>query len=119
MSAEPLTLTVKIKPENRYRKYLEITSLFLDKRLSPLQIDILDELYQFSKGELTTESRRHVRESLNKSQEQINNYILKMRKRKLIIDDNVNPKLLVPIPEMSLKDVSPRFKINVEMILQI
>lgn len=104
-TSETFTLNSKVTALDRYKKYLQIVSLLMKKPLTDLEITILDEFYHASYGVITTESRRTVRENVNLSSENLNNYILKLRKRKVIIDDRINPNLLIAIPETETFDI--------------
>lgn len=104
-----ITIKPKIKATNRYRYYLQITSLFLQTPITPLEVDILDELYSCFDSEVTTDARKQIQSKFNKSPDLVNNYIRKMRLKKLLIGDAINPKLIIPIPNESM------FPINIEM----
>lgn len=96
---QSIKIKSKVKATDRYKKFLQISSLFLTVPITRVEIDVLDEFYNISGGKLTTEDRRRVRETLDMSAEQLNNYIRTLRKKRIIIDDEINPKLMIDIPE--------------------
>lgn len=109
----PLILRSKVKATNRYRKFLEVSSLFMTKPLTKVEMSLLDEFYQISGGKITTEYRKIVRENLDMSSEQVNNYIGNLRKRGIIIDDEINSKFLINIPESEI------FAINIFLQVEV
>lgn len=94
-----IALKSKVKATERYKKYLQILSLFLHKPLTGVEIDILDEFYHVESGAITSSSRKTVRENLNVSAEHLNNYIKRLRAKGVIKEDSLIPMLLQPIPE--------------------
>lgn len=96
----PVTLSSKVKATERYKKVLQVVSLFLKEPITPVEISIIDEFYHAESGLITTESRKTVRQNLNMSAEQLNNYIRVLRKtKKLIIKDSLHPIFLQTLPE--------------------
>lgn len=97
--AKPISLKSKVKATERYRRYLQVLSLFLHKPLTPVEMDIIDEFYHTESGAITSSSRKIVRENLNVSAEHLNNYIKRLRIKGIIKEDSLIPMLLQPIPE--------------------
>jgi hypothetical protein len=110
---KPLTIISKVKATERYKKYLQIISLFMTKPLTSVEIDVLDELYHTSNGVLTTESRKTIRENINMSPENLNNYIRGLRKKNVIIDETINSRFLITIPPDELFNINLELKVIV------
>lgn len=101
----------KIKATDRYKAFLQISSLFLTTPLTRMEIDILDELYSSHGGDLTTEARRQIREALDLSPELVNNYVRSLRKKKVITGDQINPQLMIHLSD------EPVFEIHVGLTI--
>jgi hypothetical protein len=95
----PISLKSKVKATDRYRKYLEVLSLFLREPITDVEMQIIDEFYHAESGAITTSSRKTVRENMDVSAEHLNNYIRRLRLKKLMTKDSLIPMLLQPIPE--------------------
>lgn len=108
---KPLIIKGKVKATDRYRKYLEVISLFLKRPLTKQEIDVLDEFYTVNLGEITTESRKEVRENLNISSENLNNYIRILRKDGYINGNLVHPVFHIGIPESDNFNIDVRLQV--------
>lgn len=100
----------KIKPEERYSYFLRIISSFVEKGLSETEIQILDAIYVEGDGKLSPEVRIAICEQLGKkdtpmSAYNLNNYIGKLRKKKLIVGDNLTPVLMITIPKNEVFEI--------------
>ena len=111
-TSEPIKLKGKVNALNRYRKFLEISSAIMKQPFTKLEIKLLDELYHAG-GILTTETRRQIRDNMKISPENLNNYIRVLRKKKILIDDSINPLFIIKIPE------SETMIINIELTVVI
>lgn len=94
----PITIKPKVHATKRYETFLKISSLFLAKPLTKVEVNILDELY-FTGGELNSDVRKLIKDALDMSAEQLNNYIKVLRAKKVIVGDRINPSLMISIPE--------------------
>jgi chaperonin cofactor prefoldin len=106
-----IKINSRVQALERYKKYLEVSSVFMKNPLTKLEIKFMDELFNNSGGIITTESRKTVRENLNISAEQLNNYIRGLRKKGVIIDDNISPHFLIDIPESETFSISVNCKV--------
>lgn len=113
IAIQPINISSKVKATERYKKFLQVASLFLKEPITPVEVSIIDELYHAESGLVTTESRKTVRDNLNTSAEQLNNYIRSLRKKKLIKDDSIHPLFLQILPEGDFMVIS----IKLEVIL--
>jgi poly-beta-hydroxyalkanoate depolymerase len=116
-SIKPIVLTSKVKATERYRVFLQVASLFMKNPLTPVEISIIDEFYHAESGLITTGSRKTVRENLNISAGQLNNYIRELRIKKIIIEDSLNPRVLQPLPEVKEENGRMRIIINLDVVL--
>lgn len=71
-----------------YKKYLTIFSIVMDSHLSNLQIDILSTCYIYGDKNVSTNSRKIIKQKLNISTNQLNNYILALKKLGFITPEN-------------------------------
>lgn len=92
-----INLNSIVKAQERYKKFLQIASLFMKTPLTPVEISIMDEFYHIEQGAITTESRKVARENLNMSAENLNNYIRVLRKKNIIIDNSIRSSFLQPL----------------------
>ena len=110
----PINLSSTVQAQERYKKFLQIVSLFLKEPLTPVEISIIDEFYHAEAGNITTNSRRQVRENLNMSAAQLNNYIRVLRNNKKVIAKNslISP-FLQPIPEGENMFIAIKLKVTI------
>lgn len=79
-----ITIQKNVKVDNRYIEFLKTVSAFNNLNLSDREIEVLDSFFWSSEGKLTTEARKEVAEKLDMTEFNLNNQILKLRKKKLI-----------------------------------
>lgn len=79
-----ITVQKNVKVDNRYIEFLKIVSVYNNLNLSDREIEVMDALFWSSEGKLTTEARQEAAEKLGMSEFNLNNQILKLRKKKLI-----------------------------------
>lgn len=79
-----ITVQKKVKVDNRYIEFLKTVSAFNNLNLSDREIEVLDSFFWSSEGKLTTDARQEVAEKLGVTEYNLNNQILKLRRKKLI-----------------------------------
>lgn len=105
----PINIKKKIFPEERYRYFLKIVSAINSVGLSDLEIEILDLIF-IQGGEINSVVRQKICDTIESktssskivksiSIHNLNNYIVKLRKKKMIIGDSLHPSIMIVIPE--------------------
>lgn len=107
-----LRIAARVKATSRYRKFLEVSSVFLTNPFTKVEMDLLDELYHQG-GQITTDSRKTIRDNLDVSPEQLNNYIRALRKKGVIHDDVIVPALMCQIPAQSPFNIVVQLQVEV------
>lgn len=108
----PITISSKVKATERYKKFLQVASLFLKEPMTPVEVSIIDEFYHAEAGLITTQSRKTVRDNLKMTPEQLNNYIGVLRKKKkLIVGNSLHPLFLQPMPEGDIMGIAIKLEV--------
>jgi hypothetical protein len=108
-----------VLPEDRYKYYLKLVSAISSIKLSDLEIDILDLIY-LQGGEINSTVRKKICETIESkvrgsnetqpmSEFNLTNYIVKLRKKKLIINDELISQLMIVLPENEMFPVTIEF----------
>lgn len=84
-------MTIKHQQPNRFKKMLQIVSTLFGG-LPEKEQDIICALHRKG-GELTTIVRKEIRSELDISEDYLNNYIKKLRNKKVLIEDTLNPNI--------------------------
>lgn len=96
MQASDLKLSTTIPFNSFYRTYLNIFLAGASIDLSPTEKDILEECYKMCNGQFSADGRKIIMERLNMSVGNLNNYIKKLRDKKLVDEENRLIKFLKP-----------------------
>lgn len=102
-----ISIQKAVKAENRYKEFLKIVSAFHGLKLSDREIEVLDELFWNGDGVLSTQARQSAADKLKITEFNLNNQIMKLCKKKLIVDDKVKGKVILPALMPSLEIEKP------------
>lgn len=72
-------IPLKVKPVSRYRTYLVIMSAVLGKPLTENNLEILERIYNYGKGVLTTDVRKMIANELGYSKFDMGNYVFRLK----------------------------------------
>jgi len=92
-----VTINKKATVQDRFKIFLGLVGTFQGIRISDKEIDILNEFYWRSGGVISKESRKEVMEELGMTDYNLNNYIMKLRKKGLLDGDSITEKLILHV----------------------
>lgn len=107
-----VTVTRKIQVDQRYIEFIKLVSAFNELKLSVREIDVLNKLYWVSEGKATTEAKKQIGEELDMSAFNLNNQLMKLRRKKLLVwnkTHNCETVLDSLIPDLNVE--KPEFQI--------
>lgn len=88
LQARDIKLSLSTSNNDRYRKALSILSSILPEHLTEKDINIICLIYQMEgKRELTTAKRKSIREVLGISEQDLNNYVRQLKRKKVLVED--------------------------------
>ncbi len=91
-----MVIKFKSNKEEWYKQFIRLISISLDEGLSSMETNVLDQIFKIGDTDqklITPEVRRNICKNLDISTQNLNNYIAKLKKRKFIVFDRLNPKL--------------------------
>lgn len=90
-------LNRKATVQDRFKIFLNMIAAYYNIRLAEQEVTILNEFYWKSAGKITKESKKEVMESLGITDYNLNNYLLKLRRKKLIDDQGITERLIINV----------------------
>jgi hypothetical protein len=107
-------IVVSHDPGKRMKRMLIVLCSLVAEGVADKEIDILVELNKHN-GKLTTESRREICKALDITSDYLNNYVKRMRKKKVIIGDDIHKSLkLVALPDDQYQLITFKFETHNE-----
>lgn len=92
-----VTINKKAPVTERFKIFLHLASTFFNFTLTDKEIAVMNEFFWVSQGVIDTDSRKAVAHALSMSEFNLNNYLLKLRKKNVINEDGIKPELMVNI----------------------
>jgi hypothetical protein len=89
------TISKEIPINDRYRVFLRLFSVYYDLHITEREIDVLHAFWLTQKGLINYESRHSVANELGITQFNLTNYLLKLRKRKIVTDDGLHSSIMI------------------------
>ena len=83
--------------EDRFIVFLRLFSVLFSINLSEKEIEVINEFYWRHGGVINTDTRKAVAKRLDMSEFNLNNYLGKLRKRKVVSQNNINEKININI----------------------
>lgn len=85
-------IKVTSSSEDRFRKILRLLSTLMNTPLSDKEIDVTALIHKHG-GVVNTEVRKAVREKLEISVEYMNNYVSRLREKKILVGDRLHKSI--------------------------
>ena len=102
-----ISIQKAVKAENRYKEFLKVVSAFHNLQLSDREIEVLDEVFWEGDGILSTQVRQQAADKLKITEFNLNNQIMKLTKKKLIVEGTNGVKTILPALMPSLEIDKP------------
>lgn len=114
MNIPGIVIDVSHEPGGRMKKVLSVLCSLMSESVADRELDILVELNRQG-GVLTSETRQSICKALSITSDYLNNYVGRMRKKKVIIKDDINPSLRPTLlPDGQLQLVTFKFETSNE-----
>lgn len=93
METVDIKISKRVPYQERFSTYVKLYCQFMNLNITDRELSILDLLHKKCEGKISATSRKFVSDKLNITEFNLNNYLRKMRIKKLVTENEIVPNI--------------------------